>query len=131
MRSSEFLTVISGVRRADTLVARRMRLISDTHDIGLRGILVGEKEFKFFLDAKCDPGDTIFPYFNIDQYRAGIDLTGMWVGNFDDWDLRLSGLCRDFEYREARVPAGEIKLALEKRRKYHVYFDINADSCYI
>lgn len=123
--------VIRGVLSGDTLFARRARLTSATHDLDMRGFLAGKEDFKFYLDIRCDRGDTLFPYFGIEEYSADIDLTGMWVGGFDEWDLRLTGTCGDFVYRSAVVPEGDIKLAVEKADRYDVYFDMDADSCHI
>ncbi len=116
--------------KGDTLFAERMRLVSPTHDISANGWLAGD-DLKLFLDLECSAQDTLFSYFNISDYRAGLDVTGLWQGSFDSWELRLSGRCENLGYSRAYIPAGNMKLAVEKDDSYDVYFDLIADSCRI
>ena len=123
--------VISADYRNDSLVISEMLARSCTHEIKMRGSIVGRDTIRLLLDVQSEPSDTLFSYFNIEDYRAYMDVRGIWKGTFDNWDLRLSGNCRNLDYRRAAVPEGRIQLAVEKRDDYRVFFDITADTCFI
>jgi hypothetical protein len=123
--------IISGVHRGDTLLLDKVWLKSPTHTVDMYGTITGKDEVKLFIDIKCEAVDTLFPYFNIEEYRTDIDVNGLWSGSFDSWDLRVNGSCNNFEYRNVFVPEGQIKLAMKRDKYYSLFLDLSGDSCCI
>ena len=123
--------VISADYRNDSLLIREMMARSATHEVNLRGAIVNQDTLRLLLDIECDASDTLFAYFGIEDYRADLDVQGIWEGTMDEWDLRLSGECRNFNYNRASVPHGKVQFAVEKGTDYSVFVDIRADSAFI
>ncbi|MBD3178397.1 MAG: hypothetical protein GF417_01740 [Candidatus Latescibacteria bacterium] len=123
--------VLSADYRNDSLLLKKMDAHSETHQIELSGSIVGRDTIRLLLDIQSEAEDTLFSYFGIEDYRADVDVSGLWRGTFDEWDLRLSGNCRDFNYRWFNIPGGSIQLAVEKKLDYGVYFDVTADTCFV
>ncbi|MDZ7860131.1 MAG: translocation/assembly module TamB domain-containing protein [Candidatus Krumholzibacteriota bacterium] len=122
---------IYGIYRADSLFLKNVRMVSPTHTADIHGSITGKDEVNLFVDVQCEASDTLFPYFNIEQYRSGINVRGLWRGTFDSWDLRVSGECRNFEYRNVLIPDGQIKLAMKRAEHDSLFLDLSGDSCYI
>ena len=123
--------VISGVHRGDSLLLEKAWMKSSTHTVDIYGSITGKDKINLFVDIKCEAVDTLFPYFNIEEYRTDIDVNGLWSGSFDSWDLRVSGSCNNFEYRNVFVPDGQIKLAMKRDKYYSLFLDLSGDSCCI
>jgi hypothetical protein len=102
-----------------------------THTLSARGTYVGDGDVSFMFDVECTANDTIFPYFDIEEYRADAVLNGRWEGTLDEWDLRLNGSCGNLAYHGAFIPAGAVKLAVGKNADYTVQFDIDGPGCRI
>jgi hypothetical protein len=115
----------------DSLKADEILIIDPTHTIRGNGTFVGNDRVSFVFDGECAASDTIFAYFNIEQYRADATLNGRWEGTLDEWDLRLNGSCADLAYHGAFVPAGAVKLAVQKNAEYAAQFDLDGPGCSI
>ncbi|MCX5752536.1 MAG: hypothetical protein NTW97_02685, partial [Candidatus Krumholzibacteria bacterium] len=102
----------------DTLRADEILISHPTHTISASGTFVGDDAVSFIFDVECAASDTIFGYFDIEEYRADATLNGRWEGTLDEWDLRLNGSCGNLSYHGAFVPAGAVKLAVEKNSDY-------------
>ena len=122
---------IAGVHIGDTLFLEKVWMQSQTHNMNIHGSIAGKDKVNLFVDIQCEAADTLFPYFNIEKYRAGVDVKGLWSGSFDSWDLRLSGSCNNFEHRGVFIPDGRIKFAIKKDEYYSLSMDVSSDSCYI
>jgi hypothetical protein len=126
---------VRGSYADDTLKAEEILLKHPTHTVSIHGTIAGSETVSFFFNVECTAGDTIFKYFNIEQYRADARLNGKWEGTFDAWDLRMNGSCGNFEYHGFFIPEGEVKLAIEKNDKresnYAVLFDLDGPTCRI
>jgi hypothetical protein len=123
--------VIAGVHIGDTLFLEKVWMQSKTRTMNMHGSIAGKDQVNLFVDVQCEAADTLFSYFNIEEYRAGIDVKGLWSGSFDCWGLRLSGSCNNFEYRSVFIPDGRVKLAIKKDKRYSLSMDVSSDSCYI
>jgi hypothetical protein len=115
----------------DSLRMDEILVSHPTHTISAQGTYAGDGEVSFLFDVECAANDTIFPYFDIEEYRADAVLNGRWEGTLDEWDLRLNGSCADLDYHGAFVPAGAVKLAVGKNADYTVQFDIDGPGCRI
>jgi hypothetical protein len=115
----------------DSLKADEIVIIHPTHTIRGNGTFVGTDRVSFVFDGECAARDTIFAYFNIEQYRADATLNGRWEGTLDEWDLRLNGSCANLAYYGAFVPAGAVKLAVQKNAEYAAQFDLDGPGCSI
>lgn len=120
-----------GTYGGDSLSLDRISMEHPTHTVISHGSIVGGNTVKFFIDLECTRDDTLFAYLDIEKYRADLDINGIWEGPLDAWNFRASGSSSSFEYENAFVPAGEMKLAINKNDGYSVYFDLMGDSCVI
>ncbi|MDD4856793.1 MAG: translocation/assembly module TamB domain-containing protein, partial [Candidatus Krumholzibacteria bacterium] len=127
--------LVNGSYADDTLKATEVYLTHPTHTVNLHGTMVGGSAISFFFNVDCEARDTIFKYFNVEEYRADAKLNGRWEGTLDEWDLRMNGSCAGLEYHGALVPEGDVKLAIEmsggKNPKYAVQFDLDGPGCSI
>ena len=92
---------------------------SDAHGDAAAARSSGDDAVRFIFDVECTASDTIFAYFDVEEYRADATLNGRWEGTLDEWDLRMSGSCGNLSYHGAFVPAGAVKLAVEKNSGLH------------
>jgi len=123
--------IFRGAYREDSLSFDNILMTHPLHRISSRGSFVDGEKVTFYVDLECDREDTLFSYFGIEQYRADLGINGIWEGTLDAWELRASGTCSNFAYRNAFVPIGGMKLAIIFDESYQVYFDLDADSCVI
>ncbi|MGM0484965.1 MAG: translocation/assembly module TamB domain-containing protein, partial [Candidatus Krumholzibacteriota bacterium] len=123
--------VISADYRNDSLMIKEMLARSSTHEVSINGSIVNQDTLRLLLEIECDASDTLFAYFDIEDYRADLDVQGLWEGTMDEWDLRLSGECRNFNYNRAFIPEGSVQFAVVKREDYSVFVDIRADTAFI
>jgi hypothetical protein len=121
--------LLRGSYANDTLKAEEIVLSHPTHTVSARGRIVGESEISFFFNVECAARDTLFSYFDIEEYRADVRFNGRWEGTFDAYDLRMSGACNNLRYRDVQVPEGGVKLAIEKNGDYAVLFDLDGPGC--
>lgn len=130
LRKIPFSTMTaSGSYRADTLFMDQMTMAYPTHDISTTGTISRDGGIRLFIDTECAKDDTLFSYFNIDEYRANLKFNGIWEGSFARWDLRASGCCTDIFYKGAYVPSGDIKFALSRDESFRFLFEMRGDSC--
>jgi hypothetical protein len=122
---------IRGSYARDTLAFDDILLTHPTHTVSARGRIVGDDRVDFVFNVDCRSQDSLFDYFDIEQYRADVKLDGIWQGTFDHYDLRMSGPCGNFVYRMVHIPAGTLKLAIEKDDQYRVFFDLDGQDCEI
>ena len=119
---------ISGSYQADSVSFDRIWLKHPTHEVLSHGYIKSREDMRFYIDLDVARSDTLFPYFGIEEYRADVELNGIWEGGFDSWRLHSSGMAQSFSYRGAIIPVGHIKLAVLKNEDYSVYFDMSGDS---
>lgn len=122
---------IEGRYIGDSLFFDRILLDHPTHWASLRGWYTDDDELRLFVDLECTKEDTLFSYFDIEDYRADLQVNGIWEGTIDAWDIRTSGTAARLQYSEVLVPRGDIKLAIRKDIDYSVYFDMTGDSCLV
>jgi autotransporter translocation and assembly factor TamB len=115
----------------DTLKMDEVLISHPTHTIHARGTFVGVDEVSFIFDVECQASDTIFKYFNVEEYRADATLNGRWEGTLTNWDLRMNGSCGNLSYHGAFVPAGAVKLAVQKDSDFTVLFELDGPGCTI
>jgi hypothetical protein len=115
----------------DTLKADEILISHPTHTISGSGTFVGDDAVSFIFDVQCKASDTIFAYFDIEEYRADAALNGRWEGTLDKWDLRMNGSCANLSYHGAFVPAGAVRLAVEKSSDFTVLFELDGPGCSI
>jgi len=115
----------------DTLKADEILISHPTHTISGSGTFVGADAVSFIFDVECKASDTIFAYFDIEEYRADATLNGRWEGTLDEWDLRMNGSCGNLSYHGALIPAGAVRLAVEKNSDFTVLFDLDGPGCSI
>lgn len=123
--------LLMGSYANDTLKAEEIVLSYPTHTVSARGTIVGDSEISFFFNVECAARDTLFSYFDIEEYRADVRFNGRWEGTLDAYDLRMSGACSNLRYHDALVPECGIKLAIEKNGDYAVLFDLDGPGCRI
>ncbi|UCF04407.1 MAG: translocation/assembly module TamB domain-containing protein [bacterium] len=122
---------IDGRYGSDTLYLDRIELGYPTHTVSSNGWISDNGAMRFFFDLSCAREDTIFPYFNIEDYRSDLVLNGIWEGTFDAWDIRANGSALHFDYGNIFVPSGKVNFIIRKNDDYEVYFDLNGDSCHV
>ncbi len=113
----------------DTLQADEIMIFHPTHMISGSGTFVGDDAVSFVFDVECKASDTIFAYFDIEDYRADATLNARWEGTLDEWDLRMNGSCGNLSYHGAFVPAGAVRLAVEKNSEFNVLFELDGPGC--
>ncbi len=123
--------VFQGSYSADSLALDRIVMDSGTHSVRAEGYILDGEWVRMLVDLSCSGEDTLFSYFGIEDYRADLDIKGIWEGSFKQWDLHANGLFSDFGYHGVLVPRGEIKLAVGKQDRYKVLLDLSADSCFV
>ncbi len=111
------------------LSIERLMLSDQSHWMDSHGKIWGKDSLRVFFEVKCEKDDTLFSYFDIQDYRADVNLNCVWQGNLDSWKLRASGSCQRLDYSHACVDSGGIKLVIDKKDSYGVLFDLEADSC--
>ncbi|MBN2185307.1 MAG: translocation/assembly module TamB domain-containing protein [Candidatus Krumholzibacteriota bacterium] len=119
----------SGSYRSDSLFIDKFVVSAPKHTVETRGSISRKGDIKLFIDMTCAKGDTFFSYFNIEEYDADVAFNGILEGDFDRWDLRASGSCRDLLYKGAYLPFGEINFALNKSDSFRLFMDMRGDSC--
>lgn len=122
---------IIGRYAADSLDFSKIFLGYSGHTINSHGSISPEGSLRFYFDMQCTPDDTLFSYFDIKRYRAGLDVNGIWEGTTDVWNLRASGTCKQIAYDRFFVPEGKMEFAIIKNETYEVYFNLNGDSCFV
>ncbi len=122
---------VRGSYANDSLRLDEILISHPTHTISARGTVAGGDEVSFIFDVECTASDTLFSYFDIEEYRADAVLNGRWEGTIDEWDLRMNGSCGNLAYHGAFIPAGAVKLAVGKNDDYSVQFDIDGPGCRI
>ena len=115
----------------DTLMADEILISHPTHTISGSGTFVGDDAVSFIFDVECKANDTIFAYFDVEEYRADATLNARWEGTLDEWDLRMNGSCANLSYHGAFVPAGAVRLAVEKNSEFIVLFELDGPGCSI
>lgn len=113
----------------DTLRADEILIFHPTHTVAGRGTFVGDDAVSFIFDVECKASDTLFAYFDVEEYRADATLNGRWEGTIDEWDLRMNGSCGNLSYHGAFIPAGAVKLAVEKNSDFTVQFELDGPGC--
>jgi hypothetical protein len=113
----------------EDLSIERLLLSGGSHWIDSHGHITGGDSLKLFFELRCEKDDTLFSYFDIEEYRARLDLNCILQGTLDSWNLRSSGSCEELAYNWAFVDSGGIKLVIDRGDSYRVLFDLDADSC--
>jgi len=123
--------VIVGTYSEGLLEFDRLYFESPTHKVEAYGSIDTSGAIRIFADLVCSREDTLFNYFNIDDYRAGLDIAGVWEGDLEDWEMIASGRCADFRYKMADVPGGDVNLILRNNGGFQFFMEMHGDSCNI
>ncbi len=116
---------------ADTTTFHSIVLESPTHDIRSDGLITTGGGIKFYFDLNAARQDTLFPYFDIEEYRGDVSLNGIWEGNLKEWDLIANGRFSNLEYEFTKVSTGDVKLILKKRESSDFFMEMEGDTCHV
>ena len=120
---------INGSYRGGELYVDRLFMSHPTHTLSIHGVIGSGDSLQFYVDLDCQAQDTLFGYLGIEEYRADTRMNGVIEGTFDVYRWRSNGTIANFEYRNAEVRTGVVKLAVDHDQGYDVLFDLNGDSC--
>lgn len=124
-RGLEFAnTTVRGYYGLDTLRLEEIDVVHADHRISASGILAHGNRVSFILNADISKQSSIFSYFDIERYRADAVLNGLWEGTLDEFEVRLTGTCKNFYFRSVSLREADLRLAIEKGRRYGVYCDL-------
>lgn len=113
----------------DSLHIEEARISHPQHDVDFHGSYTDDGRVKFYFDLVCDRDDTLFSYFDIEDYRADLRMNAIWQGSLDSWKMNASSAFEDFTYGSVLVTRGELNLAISMDGGASVSFDIEGDSC--
>ncbi|HSG28560.1 MAG TPA: translocation/assembly module TamB domain-containing protein, partial [Candidatus Krumholzibacterium sp.] len=82
-----------------------------------------------YFDLNCTREDTLFGYFDIADYRAGLDMKGRWEGSFSDWEIIANGGFTGLEYWQFYVPSGSANLIMHRNDSFGLQMEMRGDSC--
>jgi hypothetical protein len=116
---------IRGSYEGDTLSFAEIDMSHPEHRARASGTIFDGREISFIMNVDVAKTSPIFSYLDIEEFRAEVILNGLIEGTFDEFDLRMSGSCREFEYHGTLLSEGEIRLAVEKRERYRVFCDVD------
>jgi len=123
------MAIINGAYNPDTLRLDEVLILHSLHNIRAHGSMVVGGKGKVYIDLSCKKDDVLFELLGIEDYRANLDLNGLWEGGFDDFSIYANGNFSDLEYPNIYVPSGVIKLAIADTNSFSVQVDIESDSC--
>ncbi len=116
---------VRGSYGADTLRFAEIDLSHPEHRVSANGFIFDGETISFIMNAEVESTSPLFAYFDIEPYRTDASLNGIVEGTFDEFDLRMSGEARDFEYYGTLLSTGAVRLAIEKRERYRVLCDVD------
>ena len=118
---------IKGSYDGDTLRFAEIDMRHPAHRVSASGTVFDGREISFIMNVDLVRTSPIFAYLDIEDYRADAALNGLVEGTFDEFDLRMSGRCGDFEYHGTTLSECYMRLAVEKRGGYRVLCDVEGN----
>ena len=122
---------ILGEFKADTINFHSILLESATHDIRSDGLITTSGGIRFYFDLNAASEDSLFPYFDIEEYKADVSLNGIWEGNLKEWDLIANGRFSNLEYKFTTVSEGDVKLLLKRGDSSNFFMEMEGDTCHV
>jgi len=125
------MAIVNGVYNPDTLRLDEVLILHSLHNIRAHGTVRMDGKSRVYVDLSCKKDDVLFKLIGIEDYRANLELNGLWEGSFDAYSIYANGSFSELNYSHIYVPSGVLKLAITDSSLFKVQVDIESDSCIV